>query len=522
MDTARAPESETGKTSDAPAPAAPAPPAADSLDRKVRSAARWSLVNTVVLRLGNFATGIVLARFALGPAAWGVYGIAQTVLLVLLSANELGVGLAIVRWEGDARRFAPTVLTLSTLSSGLLYVALFAAAPTVAGLLGSPDATNVLRVMCLCVVIDGVAQVPGGFLTREFAQGRRMIIDGLNFVLGTSVTLLLAFAGWGAMSFAWGAVVGNLVTLIGCRLAAPGTLKYGWDPEQARALLRFGLPLAGASLLALAVVNVDTMVVGATLGNVSLGFYVLAFNISGWPVRIISEAARRVSFAGFSRLADSPQALAHGFGRALGVVITGTVPLCVLLAGLAAPVIHLVYGSQWIPAAAALPWLMALGLIRIGSELAYDCLVAIGQRRSLFLVQGLWLVALIPVLLVAAHANGIVGVSQGHVLVAGGMVVPVFLIALRRGGIGVGRIARACAWPFLGGAVMAAIILGLERPFGDGRLALLALGTIALAGYTVCVLPSRDFLSGVGHGDRPHRGLHRSSTAVPSTKQDLR
>ena len=498
MDTARAPDSETGETSDAPAPPAPAPPASASLGRKVRSAARWSLINTVVLRLGNFATGIVLARFALGPAEWGVYGIAQTVLLVLLSANELGVGLAIVRWEGDARRFAPTVLTLSTLSSGLLYVALFAAAPTVAGLLGSPDAAGVLRVMCLCVVIDGVAQVPGGFLTREFAQGRRMIIDGLNFVLATAVTLLLAFEGWGAMSFAWGAVAGNVVTLIGCALAAPGTLKYGWNPVQARALLRFGLPLAGASMLALAVVNVDTMVVGATLGSVSLGFYVLAFNISGWPVRIISEAARRVSFAGFSRLADSPQALAQGFSRALGVLITGTVPLCVLLACLAEPAIRLIYGGQWTPAAAALPWLMVLGLIRIGGELAYDCLVAMGQRRSLFLVQGLWLVALIPVLLVAARLNGIVGVSQGHVLVAGGLVVPVFLIALSRGGIGVGLIARACAWPFLGGAVMAAIVLGLQHPFGDGRFALLAISGIALAAYTVCVLPSRDFLRGIG------------------------
>ncbi|MFF3859676.1 lipopolysaccharide biosynthesis protein [Streptomyces sp. NPDC002209] len=522
MDTARAPDSETGEPSDAPAPPAPAPPAPASLGRKVRSAARWSLINTVVMRLGNFATGIVLARFALGPAEWGVYGIAQTVLLVLLSANELGVGLAIVRWEGDARRFAPTVLTLSTLSSGLLYVALFAAAPTVAGLLGSPDAAGVLRVMCLCVVIDGVAQVPGGFLTREFAQGKRMIIDALNFVLSTSVTLLLAFEGWGAMSFAWGAVAGNVVTLIGCSLAAPGTLKFGWDPGQARALLRFGLPLAGASMLALAVVNVDTMVVGATVGSVSLGFYVLAFNISGWPVRIISEAARRVSFAGFSRLADSPQALAQGYSRALGVLITGTVPLCVLLACLARPVIELVYGSQWGPAAAALPWLMALGLIRIGCELSYDCLVAIGQRRSLFLVQGLWLAALVPVLLVAARLNGMVGVSQAHVLVAGGMVVPVFLYALSRGGIGVGSIARACAWPFLGGAVMAAIILGLERRFGDGRLALLAIGVIALAGYTLCVLPSRDFLRGVGPGDRHHRGRHRSSAPVRPTQQDVR
>ncbi|WP_405528152.1 oligosaccharide flippase family protein [Streptomyces avidinii] len=473
-----------------------AAPAAPSLGRKVGSAAKWSLINTVVMRLGNFATGIVLARFFLGPEAWGVYGIAQTVLLVLLSANELGVSLAIVRWEGDPRRFAPTVLTLSAASSCLLYAVLFALAPAVAGVLGSPEASGVLRVMCLCVVLDGLSQVPAGFLTREFAQGRRMAVDGLNFVLSTAVTLLLAVDGWGAMSFAWGSVVGNVAALIGCCLAAPGTLRFGWDREQARALLRFGLPLAGASMLALGVVNVDTMVVGSALDPLALGFYVLAFNISGWPVRIISEAARRVSFAGFSRLADSPQALAAGFSRALAVVMAGTVPICVLLAALAAPVVELIYGERWLPAARALPWLMALGLVRIGCELAYDCLVAIGRRRSLIGVQGLWLVILIPVLVIGAGTGGIVGVAQGHVLVAGAVVVPVFLLALHRGGIRLGTVARACAWPLLGGAVMAAVLLLLERYLGDSVLALLATGAAGTLCYVLCILPGRALLKG--------------------------
>ncbi|MGW5371975.1 oligosaccharide flippase family protein [Streptomyces sp. NPDC004009] len=488
MDSVRTPDSETAEPSDTPA--------SPSLGHKVRSAARWSLINTVVMRLGNFATGILLARFALGPAEWGVYGIAQTVLLVLLSANELGVGLAIVRWDGDPRRFAPTVLTLGTASSVLLYAAIFVSAPTVAGLLDSPGASGVLRVMCLCLVLDGVAQVPAGCLTREFAQGRRMVIDALNFVLSTAVTLVLAFAGWGAMSFAWGAVAGNVAALAGCALAAPGMLRFGWDPGQARALLRFGLPLAGASLLALAVVNVDTMVVGSSLGSVALGFYVLAFNISGWPVRIISEAARRVSFAGFSRLAASPEALAQGFSRALGVLVTGTVPLCVLLGALAEPVVRLVYGSTWVPAASALPWLMALGLVRIGCELAYDCLVAAGRRRSLVLVQGLWVVALVPVLVAGARLHGIVGVSQGHVIVAAGLVVPAFLYALGRAGIGPAHIVRACTWPFLGGAVMALVALAAKRLLGDGTVALFVTGATALACYVVCVLPSRRFLLG--------------------------
>jgi O-antigen/teichoic acid export membrane protein len=493
MDSVRTPDSETAEPSDSDTPASGRP---GSLGRKVRSAARWSLINTVVMRLGNFATGIVLARFALGPAEWGVYGIAQTVLLVLLSANELGVSLAIIRWEGDPRRFAPTVLTLSALSSGLLYAALFVSAPAVADMLGSPDASGVLRVMCVCLVIDAVAHVPAGVLTREFAQGRRMVIDAVNFVLSTTVTLVLAFAGWGAMSFAVGAVAGNLAALVGFALAVPGMLRFGWNPEQARALLKFGLPLAGASLLALAVVNVDTMVVGSALGGVWLGFYVLAFNMSGWPVRVISEAARRVSFAGFSRLADSPQALAQGFSRALGVLVTGTVPLCVLLGGLAAPVVELVYGGKWLPAAEALPWLMALGLIRIGCELAYDCLVAVGQRRSLILVQGLWVVALVPVLIVGARWNGIVGVAQGHVLVGAGVVVPVFLYALSRAGISLAQIARACAWPFAGGAVMTLVVLAAKQLLGDGVLAVLGISVLALACYAVCVLPSRRFLLG--------------------------
>ncbi|WP_405942359.1 oligosaccharide flippase family protein [Streptomyces sp. NBC_00207] len=473
-----------------------APAAAPSLGRKVGSAARWSLINTVVMRLGNFVTGIILARFFLGPEAWGVYGIAQTVLLVLLSANELGVSLAIIRWEGDPRRFAPTVLTLSALSSCLLYAVLFATAPAVADVLGSPEASGVLRVMCLVVVLDGLSQVPAGFLTRAFAQGRRMAVDAVNFVLSTTVTLLLAVQGHGAMSFAWGAVVGSAGALIGCCLAAPGTLRFGWDREQARALLRFGLPLAGASLLALGVANVPPMVVGSTLDQLALGFYVLAFNISGWPVRIVSEAARRVSFAGFSRLAESPKALADGFGRALAVLVTVTVPLCVLLAGLAGPIVELVYGERWGPAARALPWLMALGLIRIGCELAYDCLVAIGRRRSLIAVQGIWLLLLIPVLVAGARTGGIAGVALGQVLVAAVVVVPVYLVALHRGGIRFAVVARACAWPLLGGAVMAAAVLGLERFLGDGVLALLATGTAGTLVYGLCVLPSRSLLRG--------------------------
>ena len=77
------------------------------LGQKVKSGARWSMMNTVVIRIANFATGVLLARTVFGPEAFGLYAVSQVILAVLLSANELGVSLAIVRWEGDVRTSRP-------------------------------------------------------------------------------------------------------------------------------------------------------------------------------------------------------------------------------------------------------------------------------------------------------------------------------------------------------------------------------------------------------------------------------
>ncbi len=458
---------------------------------QIRKGVRWSFVNTVVTRLGNFLTGVVLAHGLLGPRDWGLYAIGLVALSILLSANELGVSLAIVRWDEDPKRFAPTVLTLSVVSSCLLYLVLFFAAPEFARLLGAADATSMLRVLGIAVIIDGVACVPAGVLTRNFAQRQRMYIDAGNFVLSSGLTIGLAVAGFGAMSFAWGSIAGNALALAVYAFAAPGFLKPGWNREQARKLLAFGLPLAGASLLVLAMLDVDSIVVGATLGPIQLGLYQIAFNISSWPVRSVSEIARRVSFAGFSRVVDSKTALSESFGRGLALLMAAAVPACALFAVMPKPLIYAIYGERWTSASGALRFLALLGLLRVAFELAYDCLVASGRRKALITVQGWWLIALVPTLIVAARARGIAGVGLGHILVAGPLVAPIFLWALSRAGISPLVIAKACARPFLGGVLMAGVALGIGQLHLNQILYLFLAGAVAFAVYIPVVWPLR-------------------------------
>jgi O-antigen/teichoic acid export membrane protein len=501
-----------------PAPPSPERPGAQSappdLESKVRAGTKWSLLNSIVLRVGSFLIGVALARTVFGPGVWGVYAISQIALAALLSLNELGVTAAIIRWEGDIRSFAGTVVTLCLITSCLMYVGLYAIAPFIAQAFGSPSATLMLRVLCVCVIIEALCAVPLALLNREFAQGRRMLVDSLNFAVGAGVTLWLAYTGHGVMSLAWGAIAGATVALIVCTVLAPSFIVPGWNTLQARRLLRFGLPLAGANLFGLAVLNVDSVIVGVTLGPVMLGLYQLAFNISSAPVGVISMAVQRLSYAGFSRVADAGKRLAQGFNRTLSLLMALTVPLCVLLATLAEPLIHAVYGERWVPAAGALSLLAVLGLMRVAFVLINGCIAAADKRSTLMGIQGLWLAALIPALLVGVRLGGITGVAAGHVLVAAAIVVPASLWTLSRAGITVRSVARACSRPALGGALMAVISLLVSRLAGDGAWGLVVAIAAGVAVYLPVVYPMRTLLQRSPER-RAHEGVSESATAEP-------
>ncbi len=91
----------------------------------------WSLLNNFVGKLGSFVVGIVVVRL-LTEGEFGTYAVGMVVLTVLLSMNELGVSVAVVQRRGSVRDIAPTVVTISIISSLVLSAVAFVAAPAVA------------------------------------------------------------------------------------------------------------------------------------------------------------------------------------------------------------------------------------------------------------------------------------------------------------------------------------------------------------------------------------------------------
>ncbi len=443
--------------------------APETLGRKVRRGAAWSTAEVAVARFGQFAQGVVIARL-LAPADFGVFAVALVVHAIVVNISELGVSAALIRDDDDqARRGAPTVATIAIASGIGLGVLMALSASLLASLLGSPSASGAVAVMALTIPLAGVAAVPSAFLRRHFRMDRLFIASAANMVATAIVVILLALAGWGPMALAWSWVAGQLLTSLILLTYKPGRCRPGWDRAEAGRLLRFGLPLAGANILAFAVLNVDYVVVGRVLGAEALGLYVLAFNISGWPMNVFGAVVRSVSLPGFAHLQRDGAAMPDQYAKALGTVATLTLPVCTILGALAVPLVNAVYGSKWSAAAAALIGLCVLGAARILIELTADFLVTLGRTRGVFLAQIPWLVGLVAALLLLVHGHGIGGAGAAQAGIAVGLMVPIYLVLLHRVGVSPAAVTHAVLppllWALLAAGVAALVAHALSNPF---------------------------------------------------------
>ncbi|KQW48831.1 hypothetical protein ASC77_08875 [Nocardioides sp. Root1257] len=415
------------------------------LAARVRRGLGWSLTGNVVLRLGNVLMSIMVARIV-APEQYGTFAVALTVWTVLGTLAEFGLGADLVR-SPDLERRAPTVATLGMLTSGALAAGMVLAAGPIATAFASPEADGVIRLMAISVALFGLTIVPAARLQREFRQQALLACNLAGIATCSAVTWLLVTNGGGAAALAWGQIANQAVIVVGLYLVTSTTPRFGYVHDVARESLAFCLPLALANLLSWVLLSVDNLIVARALGPVGLGVYVLAFNVSSWPMSVVGSALRVVALPGFSQV-GSAEARNRALVRVMGPTAAVAAFLALSLATLAGPVVAVLYGDRWLDAATALTGLAVFGGVRVVLDLVATFLIAVGSTVEVLLVQVVWLAVMVPVMAVGVRELGLRGAGWSHLLVAVVVVVPLYLVCLRRVGVQVGLLARQWVVPF--------------------------------------------------------------------------
>lgn len=439
------------------------------LGAKVRRALAWSLLNNLLIRIGNFAVGILVARIV-APEEFGVFAVALTVQAILIALAELGLSAELVR-NGRIKERAGTATAVALGVSGAVTLLMVATAGWVSEAMGAPQATPVLQVMALTLVLSGLSVVPYARLQRDFRQAAMLATDGTSLVVGLVVTVVLVSLGFGAMALAISRVIAQTCVCVMQYWLTRMRPAIAFDRVVAIQMVSFGAPIAAANVLSWLVMNAGHVAVGRMSGALMLGFYLLAFNISSWPMSALGQAIRAVALPGFSQIGRG-QARERTLAAAVGLTWAVALLIGVLLSALATVVIPLVYGDRWLPAAAALAGLAFFGAQRIVFDLLATYLIAAGATRAVFVMQVVWLAALAPVLAVAVSRWGIAGAGWAQVGVGVVVLTPGYLVVLHRLGIPLRPLGRNLLVPLAGvapaglagwylGGVLATPILGL-------------------------------------------------------------
>ena len=388
------------------------------------------------MKVGSFALSLAMVRL-LAPHDFGLYAVALAANAFLIHVNDMGMIAATVQWRGEVEEMAATATTMAIAFSLAWYGLFWVGAPILADAAGSPDATPLVRLLTLTIVLDGITAVSVGMIQRRFQQDKLMKAIAVGFVFSAVVSLSLAVAGAGAYSFVLGSLAQALVVAVLVLRTARLPFRLGLDRAVARRLLVFGIPLAVG--------------LGSRVRRPVLGLGDRRTRARDRHPGVLPPGLQHLQLGsrhGRRRrpLRLDPGILAARRGRDRDVLPrcpTGTAPAgrvrgarsrrCMVT--LSPALIHVLYGAHWVPAAEALRFLAFVMVARMLTALVFDIQTGLGNTKVTVGLNLVWLVALLPALWIGAHHGGIRGAAIGHAIVALVVAIPLAGWLLHRAGV---------------------------------------------------------------------------------------
>lgn len=436
----------------------------------------------------QFGASVVVARL-LSPAEVGVFSLAATLMAIATVLRQFGITDFLVQERELDRELLRAAHGLALLIAWVLAVALWMLADPVARLYHEPEVAPVLRILAVAFLLAPVGSACAALLERDLAYGRLTAVQTASTLASVATTIALAATGHSTASLAWGAVAGNLTTIVGFGLLRPADLLMRPRLGEWRRLLGFCSTMTASQLIEQVAARVPDLLIPRSLGFAALGLF-------GRGQGLV-YAAYSVSVTGFIRVARplfahggrDPQALRATYLALLGRLAVLPLAIFVFMAIFAQPAVLLLFGPDWLGCAPALAALAAGAALASPWYLVPALLTGTGRAGPMLRIA--------LVRLVTAFAAVAIGTRFGLETTAAMLAVAGLLHAaaqhhaLRSAtGIGLRDVLRACA-PSVRAVVPAAAAAALVRllPSADAWDALrtLALGLAVYLGVALAL-----------------------------------
>lgn len=371
-----------------------------------------TLVTQAARAVLQFGSVVVLARL-LAPEDFGLIAMVTSVIGIAELVRDFGLSSAAVQVKTLSDDERTNLFWVNLGLGAVCALAAVVAQPLIVALYDEPRLGAIVLSLSAIFVLSGASTQFRADLTRSLRFRALGTSDVVAQQCGVTTAVALAVQGQGLWAIVAQQLVVAAVALVTVVSAA------GWRPGWPRRgtsitrFFRFGGGLFGTQAIHYATKNVDNVALGAVAGAAALGLYTRAYQLLMTPLSLINAPMTRVALPVLSRVQDDENTYARYLRKVqlVGCYLTATV--FTVAAGLAEPLVQVLFGRRWLEVAPIFAALALGGVFRSLSQVAYWIYLSKGvpgAQLRLSLVTG----PLIVLVMLAGLPWGALGVAVGH------------------------------------------------------------------------------------------------------------
>lgn len=355
----------------------------ESLKLKTARTLKWNTIDRLSSQVLYAITGIVLANL-LTPEEFGLVGAVLVFQAFAALFVDSGFSNALIQKKLPTEVDYCTVLYFNLAMSVAIYVLLWFCSPFIDDWFGAGGRLVApARVMFLAFVINATAIVQTNRLTKRMDVKMIAVSNTAGLVVSGIVGIWLAVAGMGAWAIVWQTIV-----LAAVKSALLWATSHWWPRERfsmasLRSIFNVGAGIMATSFLNILFQNIYSFIIGAYYNLSKLGYYTQADKWSKMGVASLSQVVTASFLPILSGCQDDRERFHRMMSKTHKFTAYITISSMLLLAAVATPIFHLLFGTKWDEAVPLFQMLVVRGIFVVLTALYHNHIIALGAARRL-------------------------------------------------------------------------------------------------------------------------------------------
>lgn len=355
----------------------------ESLKLKTARTLKWNTVDRLSSQVLYAVTGIILANL-LAPEEFGLVGAVLVFQAFASLFVDSGFSNALVQKKSPTEADYCTVLYFNLCMSVVIYVVLWFCAPLIDGLFNAGGRlVDLARVMFLSFVINATSIVQANRLTKRMDVKMIAVSNTVGLAVSGAVGIWMAFAGMGAWAIVW-----QTITLAAVKSLLLWATSHWWPRERfsmasLRSIFSVGAGIMTSSFLNILFQNIYSFIIGAYYNLSKLGYYTQADKWSKMGVASLSQVVTASFLPILSGCQDDPDRFKRMMSKTNKLTAYLVFPAMLLLAAVAEPLFHVLFGTKWDEAVPLFQMLVVRGIFVVLTSLYNNHIIALGKARRM-------------------------------------------------------------------------------------------------------------------------------------------